>query len=143
MTTSNYIKLNPNDLANFYGTEHHYYLPPFRHFIYTDGIQYLASQYQMYWLITDIASFLPKIVKNHPDYFYCIILRKPTIGQAELIFTDGNNNQLFTYKYETTSLQFIGNDENGKPIQEMKLFLQEGQNEKEEKNYCLMLPSEY
>ena len=75
MTISNYIKLNPNDLTNFYGTEHHYYLPPFRHFIYTDGIQYLASQYQMYWLIIDIAAFLPKIVKNHPDYFYWLYSR--------------------------------------------------------------------
>ncbi len=143
MTTSNYIKLNPSDLAHFYGTEHHYFLPLFRHFVYTDGIQYLASQYQMHWLVIDIAAFLPKIIKKYSDWFYCVFLKQPIIGKAELIFTDGDDKLLFTTKYEMVNFQFIDNNGNADLTTEMKFYLQQGQNENGEKNYCLMLPSEY
>lgn len=144
MITSNDIKLNPNDLLDFCGTEHHYFLPLFRNFLYTDGVKYLASKYEMYWLITDIAALLPKITKTHPDYFYCLTLKQPALGQVELIFTNGNNETpIFSQKYDCTNLQFTGCDKNGNPIQEMKLFLQQGQNEQGQEHYCLMLPSEY
>ena len=77
------------------------------------------------------------------EAFYCVILKQPIIGQAELIFTDGNDNQLFATKYEIVNFQFVDNDGNANPTKEMKLFLQQGENEKGEKNYCLMLSSEY
>lgn len=144
MITTNNIKLNPNNLLAFCGTENHYFLPLFQDFIYTDGIKYLATEYEMYWLITDIAALLPKIIKTHHDYFYCITLKQLQPGQIELIFTDGNNNNpIFSQKYDFTNLQFTGCDKKGNPIQEIKLFLQQGQNEQGQKYYCLMLPNEY
>jgi hypothetical protein len=144
METSNYIKLNPNDLWHFCGTEHHYFMSPFQNLVYTDGVQYLANHYKMYWLITDIAAFLPKILKSRPDSFYCLILKQTVAGEAELIFTDGNNETpIFSYKYDCTSLQFAGYDKAGNPIQEMKLFLQQTQGKQGKIFYCLMLPSEY
>jgi len=141
---TDHIQFKPEDLEEFYGTTEYYVLPPFRNLVYTDGIQYLAKHYEMYWLITDIAIFLPKVLKLYPDSFYCIILKQTAAGQAELIFTNGNSEKsIFSYKYDYANFEFIGCHRNSTPIQEMRLFLQQTQDKREKVCYCLMLPSEY
>jgi len=56
--------LAERDLSQFTGTEHWYRHPLVKHFVYTDGIKFLAEQAQAYWLIDAIASYQPALRKN-------------------------------------------------------------------------------
>lgn len=43
-------------IAQFTGTEHHYYNPLFSKYRYTDGVKFVAEQAEAYWLIDAIFS---------------------------------------------------------------------------------------
>jgi len=88
------------DLSQFYGSENLYFHPLFKAIKYTEGVKYLGSNGAS-WLVTDILSFLKGLKKLQGQEFLHIVFSKFN-GKGTLTFDDGNNNVLFTNKYEYT-----------------------------------------
>ena len=111
------------DLAYFTGSEHWYCHPLFRHFCYTDGVQYVAEHGGAYWLIEKIFAlqYMPEL-KAAP--FQCWTLKVRADQSAILSCSDGNNGHLYRERLIYTDF----------PRKEFKLY------------FCdrtLLLPSEY
>lgn len=111
---------NAEDLKMYYGTDNYYKCMTL---VYTDGVKHLCETRKCYWLLTDIAlqSAFNKDLKREP-FITCELTKSD--NSALLIFTDGNNNVLYTYDYDLTDFSDDG----------VCLYLNEG---------VLMLPSEY
>ena len=116
------------NLQQFTGTEMYYYIPILRT-RFTDGLKYLANVADCYWLITD-ASVIAKSLKNRSKWVTIDFKRMSeekqdyTGYEAEIIYSDGNDNILETHRYNATDF----------PLDELRLFFV---------NDTLMLPSEY
>ncbi|AKA35378.1 DUF6876 family protein [Flagellimonas lutaonensis] len=116
------------NLQHFTGTEMFYYIPILRT-RFTDGLKYLANVADCYWLITD-ASVIAKSLKNRSEFITIDFKRMSeekqdyTGYEAEIIYSDGNDNVLETHRYNATDF----------PLDELRLFFV---------NDTLMLPSEY
>lgn len=109
-------------LSQFIGTEK-YYRITHRHLL-TDGTKYLAEQAECFWLMTAIASHLPK---QFHDYFAVVNLRVKD-SAAQLTFDDGNGNIFASQKIEYTDF----------PLSDMKLYCAfDGE------YWVIMLTSEY
>jgi hypothetical protein len=115
-------------LKHFTGTEMFYYIPILRT-RFTDGLKYLANAADCYWLITD-TSVIAKSLMNRSKWVTIDFKRMSAEKQdvtgyeAEIIYSDGNDNVLETHRYNTTDF----------PLDELRLFFV---------NDTLMLPSEY
>jgi hypothetical protein len=88
------------DLSQFYGSANLYFHPLFKAFRYTEGVKYLGANGAS-WLVTDILCFLNSLKKLQGQEFLHIVL-KVADGKGTLTFDDGNDNVLFTNKYEYT-----------------------------------------
>jgi hypothetical protein len=112
-------------LAGFYGTEQ--YHNHFGRLLMTDGVQWLATNAEAYWLMDIVASILhlPKIRKNS---FISIKLVKNKNGSALFTADDGNDNVLYDQDIEYTDF----------PLDKVTMFMVDV-----EKFKVLMLPSEY
>lgn len=111
-----------SNLSQFIGTEKYHRLTS-RYFL-TDGTMYLAEHAQCYWLMTAIASHLPK---QYHDYFAVAKLNVNGTS-AVLSLDDGNNNVFAQQSIEYTDF----------PLPEMKLYCSfDGE------YWVIMLPSEY
>lgn len=111
------------DLPLFTGSEHGYKHPLFPHFLYTDGIQYMASQGGAYWLIEKIFA-LQHQPKLKAEPFQCWTLTVKADQSAVLSCHDGNYGFLYQERLVYTDF----------PLKEIKLY------------FCdrtLLLPSEY
>jgi len=118
-----------SNLHNYTGTQNYYDTGKlFNNILLTDGIRYVAENGYS-WLITDI---LANITANRKireylqrDYFLSITL-KVNLEQhtAELIFTDGNDNEIYRQRYGYTDAE----------VSEIKMYYCDG---------VLMLSSEY
>ena len=75
-----------SNLSQFIGTEK-YYRITHRHLL-TDGTKYLAENAECFWLMTAIASHLPK---QFHDYFAVVNLTVKN-SAAQLTLDDGNEN---------------------------------------------------
>ena len=115
-------------LQNFHGSETIFQIPLTRT-RYTNGIKYLASVADCYWLITDASV----IAKNLMDksYFITIDFKRLSLEEqvamgheAVIIYGDGNDNVLEKHKYNFTDF----------PLDELRLFFVDN---------TLMLPNEY
>ncbi len=94
---------NPNnklDLSQFYGSENLYFNPMFKAIKYTEGVKYIGDNGAS-WLVTDILCFLSNLKKLQGQEFLHIVLTVAD-GKGKLTFDDGNENVLFTSKYEYT-----------------------------------------
>jgi hypothetical protein len=111
---------NADDLKMYNGTENYYKCLTI---LYTDGIKHLCESRQCYWLITDIALYTSYVMELKKEPFLTCELIK-TSEKNTLIYTDGNNNILFSQDIEYTDFADEG----------VCLYLIEG---------VLMLPSEY
>ncbi len=115
-------------LQYFTGTEMFYSLPLIRT-LFTDGLKYLTEVAECFWLITD-ASVIAKSLMNRSEFITVDFKRlsedrQDFIGyEAEIIYSDGNDNVLETHRYNATDF----------PLDELRLFFV---------NDTLMLPSEY
>jgi len=95
------IQNNLNESLQEFICTSQYYQHPFG-FLYTDGVQYLASKYEVYWLIADIGLHIksqPKLKANF-DFQKWVLKRLPASGgqisdSFMLIAEDGNYNKLF------------------------------------------------
>ncbi|MAU70612.1 DUF6876 family protein [Cytophaga sp. FL35] len=115
-------------LSQFIGTEGFYRLPLFKT-RYTDGIKYLSEVAECFWLITD-ASIMAKSLRTCSEFVTIDFKRLSETErmnleyEAEVIYSDGNNNVLGKQEYLFTDF----------PLDELRLFFV---------NDTLMLPSEY
>lgn len=95
------IQNNLNDTLSQFNCTANYYEHPLG-FMYTNGVQYLASKYQTYWLLTDIGLHIksqPKLIANLDFHTWTLKRFPTTTGQISNNFTltaeDGNYNKLF------------------------------------------------
>ncbi|WP_437371747.1 DUF6876 family protein [Maribacter litoralis] len=115
-------------LQHFHGTEMFYQIPLLRT-RFTDGLKYLANVAECFWLITD-TSVIAKSLMNQSEFITIDFKRLSEEKQdysgyeAEIIYSDGNDNILEKQGYRTTDF----------PLDELRLFFV---------NDTLMLPSEY
>jgi hypothetical protein len=110
------------NLSQFIGTEK-YYRITHRHLL-TDGTKYLAENSECFWLMTAIASHLPK---QFHDYFTVINLTVKE-SAAQLTLDDGNGNVFAQQFIEYTNF----------PLSELKLYCAfDGE------YWVIMLTSEY
>ena len=115
-------------LQHFHGSEMIYQIA-LTQTRYTDGIKYLANVAECYWLITD-ASIIAKSLMKKSSFITVDFKRLPEDKQdysgyeAEIIYGDGNDNILESYRYQFTDF----------PLDELRLYFVDN---------TLMLPSEY
>jgi len=115
-------------LQHFHGTEMFYSIPLLRT-RFTDGLKYLSEVAECFWLITD-TSVIAKSLMNRSEFVTIDFRRLSkekqdfTGYEAEIIYTDGNDNILEKHGYKVTDF----------PLDELRLLFV---------NNTLMLPSEY
>ena len=115
-------------LQHFHGTEMFYQIPLLRT-RFTDGLKYLANVADCFWLITD-TSVIAKSLMDRSRFITIDFKRlsgetqESTGYEAEIIYTDGNDNILEKHGYRVTDF----------PLDELRLYFV---------NDTLMLPSEY
>ncbi len=115
-------------LQHFHGSEMLYHIP-LMGTRYTEGIKYLANAAECYWLITDASVMAKSLVKLSSiitvDFKRLSQEKQDHSGyEAEIIYSDGNNNILESHPYRITDF----------PLDELRLYFVDN---------TLMLPSEY
>ena len=111
------------NLSHFTGTENYYRVMP--RLVITDGVQYLASQANSYWLVSAIYSHL----MSNAIYSEFVVARLTVIGKtADLVLDDGNDRVIAKQAIEYTDF----------PLDEMCIYCSY-----QEKTWVLLLPSEY
>ena len=111
------------NLSHFTGTENYYRVMP--RLVITDGVQYLASQANMYWLVSAIYSHLT----TQPICSEFVVARLTVIGKtADLVLDDGNDQVIAEQEIEYTDF----------PLDEISIYCSY-----QEKTWVLLLPSEY
>ncbi len=115
--------LNAADLHHFTGTANWYRAPMSQKITMTDGIHHVAEHGGAVWLIVDIvaAQHDPAVAAEE---FQVWTLKVNPDRTAELTCGDGNDNIVYTQKYETTNF----------PLDKIEFFLT---------NDVILLPSEY
>ena len=115
-------------LQHFHGTEMFYQIPLLRT-RFTDGLKYLANVADCFWLITDTSVIAKSLIFRSEfitiDFKRLSKEKQEVTGyEAEIIYTDGNDNILEKQGYRATDF----------PLDELRLYFV---------NDTLMLPSEY
>ena len=110
-------------LREFTGTGNYYRVYP--KLVITDGVRYLASTANCYWLITAIYSYLPRKAVIE-DFVVSTLSVSET--RAELVLDDGNGNILANQAIEYTDF----------PLPMIKIYCIH-----ENEQWVLLLPSEY
>ena len=82
------------DLNQFYGTEHYYNVMGAN---VTDGVKYIMDNGYS-WFVTDMLVILKMKIREP----FCSVKLKVEDSKAEAIITDGNDNKLYSQKYEYT-----------------------------------------
>lgn len=137
MTPEQFAELQQN-MSGFNGSQEFFALGfPNRNVYVTEGIKYFAAHAQCWWLITDLACYLPTILRSSkPNYdklknkqFWK--LKTAADGSALLTCGDGDgNNAIITQKYTSTCFP---------PNVEVQVWLFRNS----EKDFMVLLPSEY
>ena len=111
------------NLSHFKGTENYYRVMP--RLVITDGVQYLASQANSYWLVSAIYSHLI----SNAIYSEFVVARLTVTGTtADLVLDDGNDQVIAKQAIDYTDFAL---DE----ISIYCCYQQQG--------WILLLPSEY
>ena len=111
------------ELEQYTGTLHYTRVSPL--LIATDGAIAFAQKADCFWLLQDIAAVLPALKK---DDFYTV---KMTVqnSSAVVAYGDGNRHTYYTQMYEWADA----------PVGEWVLWIEQA----DEKQYCILLPSEH
>lgn len=115
-------------LEQFHGTEKYYRLP-ICDTLYTDGIQFLATEGKAFWLVTD-ASIVAKSLQDK-SRFITVDFKKLNTAErkqlgyaAKVTYSDGNGQVFTTQFYHLTDF----------PLETLRLYFIDN---------ILLLPSEY
>jgi hypothetical protein len=120
-----------DELNQFTGSETLYRYWSHGKLVYTEGVQYLASKMECYWLIDEIGRVIfSKLLRDYLGWFYVIHFLVYADCTAIIKVDDGNGNTHLEHKINWTDFPMLE-----KPV---KFFLCESDG-----YYCLMLPSEY
>ena len=112
-----------NNVSQFTGTENYYRVMP--RLVITDGVQYLASQANSYWLVSTIYSHL----MSNAIYSEFVVARLTVTGTtADLVLDDGNGQVIAKQAIEYTDF----------PLGEVTIYCSY-----QGKTWVLLLPSEY
>jgi hypothetical protein len=118
-----------NELKKFCGTEHY-----FQHwsnsFFYTDGIKFLITETNGYWLLDEIAFITLTLINQVSDHFFLIHFFVNQDRSATIEISDGNGKVYLIQKIHVTDFPILEKSIN--------FYLCES-----DITYCLMLPSEY
>ena len=119
--------MNTNELQHnlnqFTGTENYYRVMP--RLVITDGVQYLASRANCFWLISTIYSHLT----TNPIRSAFVVARLTVSGKtADLVLDDGNDQIICEQHIEYTDF----------PLDAISIYCSY-----QEKTWVLLLPSEY
>jgi hypothetical protein len=116
------------NLQRFHGSETIYKIPLIQT-RYTEGLKYLATAAECFWLLTDVSIMAKSLLAK--SYFVTIDFRrlpedrKDSTGyEAEIQYSDGDGNIFDTHRYNVTDF----------PLDKLRLFFVDG---------TLMLPGEY
>ena len=137
MTSAQFAELQQN-MSGFNGSQEFFALGfPCRNVYVTEGIKYFASHAQCWWLITDLACYLPTILKSNKPAYELLkdkqfwTLKTNADGSALLSCGDGNGpTKIITQKYDSTCFP---------PNVEVQIWLFRNS----EKDFMVLLPSEY
>jgi len=112
-----------NNLSQFTGSENYYRVMP--RLVITDGVQYLANQANMYWLVSLIYSRLT----SQPIRTEFVVARL-TVSEktADLVLDDGNDQIIAKQAIDYTDF----------PLDAISIYCSY-----QEKTWVLLLPSEY
>jgi len=112
-----------NNLSQFTGSENYYRVMP--RLVITDGVQYLANQANMYWLVSLIYSHLTR----QPICSEFVVARLTVSGKtADLVLDDGNDQVIAEQAIDYTDF----------PLDAISIYCSY-----QEKTWVLLLPSEY
>ena len=98
-----------NNLRGFTGTEQYYFNPFYKAIKYTDGVKFVGDN-KASWLITDILSVLiaePKVLSEYSEGNFIsinFVLDEEDKTKGTATYTDGNENILYSQRYETTDI---------------------------------------
>lgn len=116
-----------SDLKQFTGTQCYWRVHP--NLMLTDGAKYLADKAGAYWLMDIIWSITPKLTANE-DEFFVLALERGEGNTAEVVVDRGRGNEKPLYTQHIPFTDF--------PLESQTLYIQ-----KSERNFVVMLPSEY
>lgn len=92
------LNLNPNlNLTQFSGGTENYYRHPLNpKIVFTDGVHYVATEAQAFWLLDKIATLqsLPKL-KSQPFQVWELTKQSPESSRAVITVTDGDDNRIY------------------------------------------------
>ena len=88
-------------MSNYYCTDC-YYKMPMLNMQYTDGVKAFAENAGAYWLLTDIALFVPKAKKANPTEYMFSVHLVVNKGKADLLFKDADDNVSYKRHYALT-----------------------------------------
>jgi len=111
------------ELQQFTGSEQFFRNPLYKHFIYTEGVRYLAEQAGAYWLIDYIFSNQHDAILKAAD-FQVWKIKVENNHTASIQVEDGNDNLIKVFALEFTDF----------PLDAFTLWFIDG---------TLLLPSEY
>ena len=110
-----------NNLSQFHGSNLIYEEKNFG-FLYTEGIHYMVDACKAVWLLTDSGIQCKHLAKQ--TSYIRVRLIKNADSSAVVIYTDGNNNEIFRKEYFVTDF----------PLEEIIFWFVDN---------TLLLPSEY
>jgi hypothetical protein len=112
-----------NNLSQFTGTQNYYRVMP--RLVITDGVRYLVNQANSYWLVSTIYSHLV----TRSVYSDFVVAQLTVSGKtADVVLDDGNDQIIAKQAIEYTDF----------PLDEISIYCSY-----QEKNWVLLLPSEY
>jgi hypothetical protein len=121
-----------NNLAHFIGSEAWY--KHSNQLLITEGMKYLADETRCYWLIDLVGSYLPQLVDK--DWFFVVEFSNNTEIPDNFTITMADENGHDSVVIRETIL------ETDLPLDKIKLYLELGSLNGQDKRWILMLPSE-
>ena len=127
-------------LAQFTGTTTHHRNFFNRRFFHTDGVQALAEKAQAFWLIDAICSHQPKALRHKLDGSQLreFQLWKLTVNSDQTAYLEcspDSDTEKPSIRQRIPFTDF--------PIQQIKLYVERGEDPDLGLYYCLLLPSEH
>lgn len=120
------------NLHDFYGTENWYTFNLFSKDLLTDGTKYVAEECGAYWLFDEITAKCASVHNNAGWEFLVTTVTDNMNGGAELIFSDGNDQESYQ-TIEFTDFPFDKFDE-----EDLRIYSCWDRD-----HFVHMLPSEY
>lgn len=87
-------------LSEFIGSDRFFRSAIFREYIYTEGVQFLAEQAGVYWLLDYIFSKQEKELEKHTFQVWKILVLQDE--SATIILEDGDENVIKSYQIDYT-----------------------------------------